>query len=160
MNQNDNTDWQTMQSKLDSLPKEIEPARDLWPFINNSIHSENNFEKPQVMGWIPWSMAASIVIAVSSLCFSWYSWHSFEQYQANQSVQFEQWVEFRLMEQQHQLMKVNFLQQLDEHEAVMDSAVVSDIRNNLMVLDGALKDIKLAIEQEPDNLQVKMVLQP
>jgi hypothetical protein len=73
--------------QIRALEVEAEPTRDLWPEIKNEIvkqqqdsshRNKDNSSKRKLSdtkiytaGWIPWAIAASLVVSLSSLSVSW-----------------------------------------------------------------------------------------
>ena len=54
--------------EIRNLDREIQPARDLWPGIERNISELPQRKKTELLGnWMPYAIAASLVIAVSSL---------------------------------------------------------------------------------------------
>ncbi|MCO7226432.1 hypothetical protein [Pleionea sp. CnH1-48] len=148
----------TLEQAVAALSDEVEPSRNLWPGIESRLQTPIERQPYTGSRWMPHAVAASLVVAVSSLAFSVFTWQHAQAINSEQVALLEQNMEIRLLEQRHRLMRANFQQKLDEYADSMDSAVVADIRNSLFVIDEALEDLRVAMAKEPENPRLAKLL--
>lgn len=164
MSEHDDRDWLNIKQAIDQLPDSFEPQQDQWKAICSRIEAEapeikvNNIQRSARQGWMPYAVAASLLLAVVSTAISWKSMSAYQALQQQQFALFEQQRSMQLMEDQHQLLKARFLDDFEQQAESMDPAVVADVKNNLVIIEQALADIKKALAQDPGNQRLNELL--
>ncbi|MCA9751963.1 MAG: hypothetical protein KC591_07210, partial [Gemmatimonadetes bacterium] len=144
------------------LPREVEPARDLWPGIQARLHEESaparaDGRDPAAGGHGPWrwlAIAAGIAVVAVSLAYGIrrgggelptaelrlrppIATDSYDAATASSSDDVMQALEARIDE--------------------LDPATVATIKENLQVIDQALDEIRRAIAEDPSNRQLQQL---
>ena len=137
--------------KLQSLDWDIQPDRDLWPGISARIRAP---ERPHAYrrSWFPAAMAASLVVAVTALSFSYFSFQNVRQTNAQIAALAElQKAQIAILEQQHALVRTQFAALLEDTNGALNPVLVSEIKSALADFDRASAEIKNAIAVQPND---------
>lgn len=159
--QHDQQDNDRLDEKLMMLDWDIEPGRDLWPDIANRIKTtrQDKESKFAEQSWIPYAMAASFLVAVVSLLFSYMN---FDHSQINGDYQSTfvvyQQSQIELIEQQHQIVRMEFSQLLQNQREVLDPAFVHEVETTLRTIDKAAEELKMAMLEQPYNPNYSFML--
>lgn len=131
---------QNLQQRLSRLPEERQPERDLWPGIEHALNARQNTPA----GWRKVSALAASVMLVGLL-----GWLSLSQWQASDQQQ----QLAVLLSEQHQQQKDYLLAAYANQPALTDNW-----QQQLEELDEAASAIKLALEQDPQNMTLLKML--
>lgn len=131
------------------LDWDIEPANDLWPQVESTIRFRA--KKPQHRNyWPPMALAASVLLAVSAIIFSFTSWQRVDQMKEMQaSMALFQQSHISLIEQQHNLVRAQLTAVLAQGPDHIDPQLATEITAVLKSIDSASLEIKKAIEVQP-----------
>lgn len=144
-----------LEHELQNLDWDIEPSRDLWPDISSKIRfaerrASHSDSKRRVLA--PFAIAASTVIAAVSLTFSYMSYQMVQETNRNQqSLALYQQAQLNLIEEQHKLVRVQFISLLQNDADQLNAEFVSEAKQLMLQIDQASAEIKRAIEQQPNN---------
>ena len=149
-----------IKRKLADLEWEIQPSRDLWQDISSKIRfADRKLRSKQKPAWMPIAMAASVVLATVSLVFSSMTYQraqDADRYQA--ALVMYQQAQLGLIEQQHQMVRVQFSQLLQNGRDTLNPAFVVEAETLMMNIDAASGEIKKAISVQPFNPEYTSML--
>lgn len=140
---------QDLQQKLDALPREKAPNRDLWRGIELGMeHAESqNTTKPATRGGL-YAVAACIALVA---CLSWFGFSRSPVLPSGQLTGTEL---VQALSQQHEQQKQSLLVQYTDSPALTENW-----QAQLSELDQAASAIKAALEEDPDNTALLRMLQ-
>lgn len=154
-------------TELGKLEWDLEPQRDLWPDISSRIRfaeraktrgTSSGSQKPAAR-WAPFAIAASITLAVTSLFFSSLSMQYARDSQRNQQALIAyQTAQLSLIEEQHQMVRVQFIQLLEQGKDSLNPDFVNEIQQVLFEVDSAAAELKTAIKAQPENPEYSSML--
>jgi len=159
-----------LNQQIVSLVTEEEPSRNLWSGIESRIkgvNSQSGRNNHNTNSWIWWGIAASLVISVGSLGFSWNHLRQAEILYAQMEIQqmskkddYKKTLNYQvdLMEQEFKLAKVGLISQISMNQTHIDKLLFSEIQRDLMGINQAAKQLKMAIEKQPDNAEFPKLL--
>ena len=165
-----------LNERIASLAKEEAMQNNLWPDIKMSIaklETKSRLEtKYYTARWIPWAIAASLVVSLASVTYSWNNLQHAEslyarmenQQQPNenktQDGSYENSIQFQvdLLEQEFRVAKVGLLSQISMNRANIDEKLFLDIENQLADIEQAVVLLKSAIKQQPGNTNLPRLL--
>lgn len=135
------------------LPREMEPTRDLWAGIERNI-----IDHPQPSGhekrqWIPYGVAASLVMAVSALALAVFS---VTQPTEPQFVAFDESID--RMESEYLQVRNPLVQQFNETNQNLDPVVMEEIFRNIEIMEQARRDIEAQVRENPENQRLVEML--
>lgn len=150
-----------LQQALKSLPQEMEASRELWPEIEANI--KGKFTKIYTPRWIPWAIAATLVLSVGSVSWSWRTYQQAEllvrNYTAPQVDSIEQTKHaLKSMEQEYRLARTALLSQIDFEYGEEQAAMITDVRSQLRIIDKATLNLRKAIELQPNDPNLPKLL--
>lgn len=154
-NSSDSKNETWLEHELRELDWDIPPSRDLWPDIHSRIlfadrRAEHAMTKRRVLA--PFAIAASTLIAAVSLTFSYMSYQLVQETNRNQqSMALYQQAQLNLIEEQHKLVRVQFVNLLENDSDQLNSDFVVEAKQLMQQIDQASAEIKRAIEQQPNN---------
>jgi len=136
---------QLLQQKLDKLPREIQPQRDLWPGIDLALENQTQHANNPVL-WA--GIAASIAVfgLVGLLSLNIVTGPALKPVELNQLVS--------NMSEQHEKQKQFLLASYEQQPALTDNW-----RDQLGELDSAATVIKTALEGDPGDANLIKLLQ-
>jgi hypothetical protein len=140
-----------LSNKLKNLEWDLQPNRDLWPDISSRIRFADKTRKSTPV-WMPFAMAASLVLATIALVFSSMTYQrslDTDRYQATLAKYQES--QLALIEQQHQMVRVQFSQLLKNERDTLSPEFVSELETLLLNVDTASAEIKNALNLQPNN---------
>ncbi|MEW9798508.1 hypothetical protein [Alteromonas sp. CYL-A6] len=138
-----------LNDKLNALPEEKQPERDLWRGIELAIEHEQAHAGTARQSSRPWLAVAASVALVATI--SWFGWQQSAQQRGGQLTG-EALV--MALSQQHEQQKQALLV-----EYTNTPAVAENWQQQLDELDDAADAIKAALEQDPDNTALLRMLQ-
>jgi hypothetical protein len=159
-----------LNEQIASLAKEEQPPNNLWPDIKVSIVKPAT--KYYTTRWIPWAIAASFVISLASVTYSWNHFQQAELLYAKikktqnntrltiQSSDYENSIQYQvhLLEQEFKIAKAGLLSQISMNRAHIDERLFSEIENQLTDIEQAVVLLKSAIKAQPDNSNLPRLL--
>ena len=136
------------QAKL--LDKELQPKNDLWPNIANKVRDlpQQEFNQFAYGRWMPFALAASMLIAVGALSFAGYTNYELQQ-QTHTAVVEEPTVS--LIEQPFMIARTSLLTKIATDEQQMSPDVRAVLKKNLKIIDDATREIHQALEDNPND---------
>jgi len=135
---------QRLRRKLGDLEPIHEPESDLWSGIESSIRSEK--PKSKTPSWMPFALAASLILTVSSIGFSGFMYFN----QTNSDlVASKKYV--GLIEQPYTLARAAYIDEIESEQLRLRPEMKQLLYSNLEVIDKAVSEIRAALELNPDN---------
>jgi hypothetical protein len=132
------------------LPASIQPGRDLWPEIKERlkpVKKDDLFKRIRLI-----SIAASVVLAVISSAFLFYYQTRSMNKEARVLNQFDS------ASKEYVKARKQLVAALHSKEGILKKETIEVIENNLVIMDQAITEIKLAIKKEPNNQSLVMML--
>ena len=132
--------------EIRNLDREIQPARDLWPGIERNISELPQRKKTELLGnWMPYAIAASLVIAVSSLLVN--------------LVDFRQpgtrlvTADYAIDSVEREYLKVRnpLVEQFAETNKRLAPETLDDLYRNIEIIENARREIEAQVRQNPEN---------
>ena len=139
---------QELQQKLDALPRNKAPNRDLWRGI------ELGMEQPADEAVKPASRGGLYAIAASIALVACLSWFGFNRMPVTPSGQLTGTKLVQALSQQHEQQKQSLLVQYTDTPALTENW-----QAQLTELDQAANAIKAALNEDPDNTALLRMLQ-
>ena len=152
-----------LMDALASLPESAEPSRDLWPEISHNIAKRETNTYTQ--RWIPWAFAATLLISFSSVIISWSHLESAQKIVVNNQIFIKNdskrdiQSQIKSMEQEFGLAKSVLLTQIALNSNKTNANLMQDVQSNLIIIEQATSQLKLAINQQPENPSLPKLLQ-
>ena len=143
------------------LDWDIEPGRDLWSGISKGM---DLITQDRVIGkyrwdWIPYALAARILISVGSLLFSSISYDRTRDVNDLQAMLvLQQQSQIDHIEQQHKIVRAQFSQLLQQQKDRFDPSFVMEMQAILQIIDKATDELKAAILEQPYNPDYSLML--
>jgi hypothetical protein len=146
-------DNERLSKEIAEIDWEVEPSRDLWPEIEAQIRfSERAKQRRPSRNWAPFAVAASVTLAVVSLLFSTFTVMNTQQIAQNQQAMMQyQQAQLDLIEEQHQMVRIQFVQLLQQDQDKLNPAFVDEIQQVMADVDEAASQIKGAMKTQPNN---------
>lgn len=128
------------------LDRDIAPERDLWAGIERKIGQfPQKKESRWKQDWMPYGVAASMLIAVTSLLLNMVQLQPVN----SQPVSFDQSME-KMKSEYHQVINP-MVQQFGEVNKTLDPATLQELYRNIEIIEQARKDIEAQLKKNPDN---------
>jgi len=174
-----------LNSRIQNLESEEEMLNDLWPSIKQQISSSQTNvicqsqlaeTRNYTASWIPWAIAASLIVSIGSMTFSWNKLKQVENIyaQISQEQKSDLTVEGNLasvkrekedlvrqvdlMEQEYKLARVDLMSKISMNARQIDKATLKDIRETLKEIESANQLLKKAIIETPDDHRLVTLL--
>ena len=146
-------DDQRLAKQLADLDWEIEPEKDLWPGVSAQIQHYPRPKNTQAKSnWASIAIAASITLALASLLFTSFTAINTQKIVASQeSMMLYQQAQLELIEEQHQMVRVQFIQLLQQDKNNLNPEFIDEIQQVMSDVDDAAIQIKEAIKTQPNN---------
>jgi hypothetical protein len=139
--------------EIRKLDTEIQPTRDLWPAIERNI-SETPQRKKTEFGnnWMPYAVAASLVIAVSSLMLS--------AVDRNQPAGLLMPANYTIdsVSAGYQRVRNPLVEQFALTNKNLAPDTLNDLYRNIEIIEAARRDIELQVRQNPENTRLVEML--
>lgn len=169
-----------LNEQIKQLPQAQATPIDLWPEIKSAIVRPET--KYYTARWIPWAIAASLVVSLVSVTYSWNSLqqakslyakienapnelnvetnNSSLQKAALQNVSYENSLQYQVnqLEQEFKIAKAGLLSQISMNRAHIDKKLFLEIENQLVDIEQAVVLLKSAIKEQPDNTNLPKLL--
>jgi hypothetical protein len=146
-----------LEREIARLPREIEPDEDLWPGIRNRLQAETASTRrgrPDTWRWL--AAAAVVLVVVGSLAFGLRQDGDGARLDLPRPIASNggspdaapaSWGG-------SEPSAVEVLAALEERADELDPRTVETIRENLQVIDDALEEIRIALEEDPSNARL------
>jgi len=150
----------TLEVWTAGLDSEIQPSRDLWPGIEARIN-KSPAEAP------PWWLqlaAAGIALAVLSVPLSvWWAGRLDESVSATAQVAIEDELvaaqaELARSEDGVLLARTDLITAIERHRDVIEDETLRIWEDNMILLDQAIGELRSALNEDPQNLRLRMLL--
>ena len=140
-----------LDQHLAHLEWDTPPQRDLWPDISSRIKFAERRKKITTR-WQSLAVAASLVLAMGAIVFSTATYQmNVETKRLQASMILFQQAQLALIEQQHQMVRVQFTQLLQHKRNSMDPQLVLDSELFMNTIDRAAIEIKNAMALQPND---------
>ncbi len=146
VNQTDEPVDLMLAREIRNLDREMQPTRDLWSGIERNIIEHPQRKKSEWSGnWMPYGVAASLVIALGSLLINLMG--------NNQSPYSLAPSEAALTNIQSEYVKVRnpLVDQFTENNKQLAPETLNDLYLNIEIMEKARRDIEAQIRQNPDD---------
>lgn len=151
---------QAILTGASELPREIQPAHDLWPGILARIAA-----KPATgRSWWLQLAAAGIALAVLSIPLSvwWTGQQDGDDRQSLHAVSVEDEVSDRAQVARSEdgvlLARTDLVTAIERHRDVLEDETLQILEENMGVLDQAIGELRTALDEDPQNLRLRMLL--
>lgn len=132
------------------LPREREPARDLWMGIERNILDHMQPQQVEKDGyWMPWAVAASLVIAVAALMLN---------LARTEQVYLGEVAGVERLEHDYVEVRNPMMEEFFTVNAALDDRTKDDLYRNLDILAQARKDLQVQARDNPDNRRLVEML--
>ena len=156
-------EYESLRSLVDQaggLESEIRPSRDLWPGIHARMGRRRSLLSP---GWLQLA-AAGLALAVLSVPFSvwWTGRHDAGDSTAVQAEveigSFATRAERARAEDGVQLARTDLVTAIERRRDVIEDDTLRIWEDNMILLDQAIGELRAALDDDPQNLRLRMLL--
>ena len=151
-NQNDEALGLQLAREIRQLDTEMEPSRDLWPAIERSIY-DNPQSTMRKIDWMPYGIAASILIAVSALITNVVILK-----QQSIPIQVADNLAVDNLRVEYLKVKNSLKDQFVEKNSALPTAALDDLYRNIEILEDARKEIEAQIRENPGDQRLVELL--
>jgi len=143
----------TEHEKITQLATQLEaihePERDLWPLIEDRI--SESYQMNQSRQWMPFALAASLLISVISIGFSGYLYLTVPA-DVNLLTEQSSTNTVELIEKSYMVAKAAYLTDLatDNQQLTPEMKIV--LRKNLAIIEQATSEIHAALKISPNDM--------
>ncbi|MCP4414468.1 MAG: hypothetical protein GY808_18085 [Gammaproteobacteria bacterium] len=143
------TDNEIITQLASELKAVHEPERDLWPVIEEQIRG--GYQEHQTGQWMPFALAASLLISVISIGFSGYLYLNVS---ADSNLVAEQSSAnpVDLIENSYRVAKAAYLTELATDKRQLTPEMRKVLRKNLEIIDQAASEIHAALKISPNDI--------
>jgi len=152
----------SLVSRAGELPSEIRPSRDLWPGILARI------DKGSSLGQSWWLQLAAAGIALAVLSVPLSVWWVGRQdggtsHSAHVEVELEDdtvttRAELARSEDGVLLARTDLVTAIERHRDVIEDDALQILEDNMILLDRAIGELRVALDEDPQNLRLRMLL--
>lgn len=154
----------TLNQQIASLAKEQATATNLWPGIKAEITAP--VIKQATAKWIPWAIAASLIVSVGSVVFSLSNLRQAEVLYAQIEAQESEWSPYQrsvsyqveLMEKEYRQAKIELMKSITMNHSRIDTDIILEVEATLLGIEHATTMLKAAIKEQPDNDRLPLLL--
>lgn len=143
-----------LAQQLAELEWDKEPSHDLWTDISSRIRFISNKKdiKKQTVRWMPAAIAASLILALVSVFFSYGSFIKSNELDKHRiAMASYQQAQLALIEQQHKMVRVQFSTMLEQQADSLSPGCVRAVKMLMADIDSASNEIKMALSAQPNN---------
>lgn len=153
-------DHQSLSVELADMQWEISPERDLWPDIEQRLSHLPPIKKNlSQRGWMPYAVAACLILTVASTFLASMAMiNSQRMVQAQEAMALYHQAQLDLIEQQHQLVRVQVVKLLALENNNLNPNLVAEMKKVMVDVDLASAQIKNAIKLQPNNPEYPSML--
>lgn len=134
------------------LPESVEPPRDLWPEIEERLRRGRVIRFP---GRVLLAAAAALVIFLAGLLAGNRRDETSTQHAEAPPTAAEL---LDRVEEEYTMASSDLFEKLEGRGDELDPVTVELIRRNLEIIDGAIQEIRLALEEDPENAGLHRLL--
>jgi hypothetical protein len=138
MNDEQRPPW--LEQQLVALPRDLTPARDLWPGIAVRI---TRSRRP----WRALAVAAGIVLSAAALLIAYRSDRTATAVPASKSA-LAQWT---VVVEPYAVARTSYRQLWRERRGALDPVLIAEVERNLTILAGAEQALRSSLERDPDD---------
>ena len=136
-----------------NLDSEMQPERDLWVGIERQIQDYPQKQRRSWSNdWMPYGVAASLVVAVSALVLNMMQLTSEEPRLVTAEQTFNQ------MQVDYVQLRNPLVQKFGEVNKNLDEQTPEDLYRNLNILESARKEIESQVRENPENRKLVEML--
>lgn len=144
-----NKKYKNFLNKFLSLSKSIQPERDLWEDIKSKIPIKKSFNFTKKFRFL--AIAASfIIISLFSIVTFYYNF--------NKNSDARILKQFNSASRDYEKARKDLISALHSKEGIINKETIVIIENNLIIMDQAINEIKIAVNKEPDNQSLVLML--
>lgn len=147
MSETERPSW--LEKYLSTLPREMDPRRDLWPDIARRL------DAPGRRNWIPAAVAASLILSAISALFTW---HLYEQRQADAAALIAAREYIRQIESPYLQARHTYEAQWPVLRGQLEPETAVLIERNLEIIRKANAELSRALERQPDSTGLQRLL--
>jgi type VI protein secretion system component VasK len=147
MKDNDTPEW--LRSRLSGLPREIFPARDLWPDIARRLDGRKTFH------WMPLAAAASVAISVAAV---WITWQTAMEQRRNAAFLLEARQTLQQIQQPYLPVRAAYAAQWPALREQLDPETAAVVERNLEIIRNANAELSRALQRNPDSPVLQQLL--
>ncbi|MBQ74624.1 MAG: hypothetical protein CMQ20_06305 [Gammaproteobacteria bacterium] len=138
--------------EIKNLDPEMRPERNLWAGIERQIQDYPQRQKRGSLNWIPYGVAASLILAASALLLN------VAQLTGAQPsfVSTDQSID--MMQAEYVQVRNPMVQKFTETNKSLDEKTLNDLYRNLEILEQARRDIEAQVRQNPENRRLVEML--
>ena len=154
---------EAQQSVIDAahaLEKTLTPSRDLWPAIERRIEAGRSTSQT---GWLQWAAAAIALLVLSIPISVWWtgrsdsgSTASVEMATENDSLATQ--AVMARSEDGVLLPRTDLIAAIERHRDVVEDTTLVVFEENMQLIDQAIGELHAALEADPQNLRLRMLL--
>jgi len=150
-----------LQKQIAGLAMEADPQVDLWPNIKHQI--EQPAVKYGAPKWMPWAIAASLIVSLGSVALSWQNLEQAkmlysQQQDQNDNRATDEKTQVEIIENSYRVAKVSLMKNIVSSNSSIDAQLMAEIKNKLFDIDAAALLLKEAIRNQPRGSQLPLLL--
>ncbi len=143
------TDNEKITQLVSELQANHEPERDLWPVIEDQIRG--TYQEQQSGQWMPFALAASLLISIISIGFSGYLYLNVS-VDSNLVAEQSSANPVELIENSYRVAKAAYLTELATDKRQLTPEMRKVLRKNLEIIDQAASEIHAALKTSPNDI--------
>lgn len=144
-----NKKYKDFLNKFSYLPKSIQPKRDLWEDIKNKIYIKKSYSFTNKIKFLAIAASFIFIILFSTIIFY---------YRQNINSNTKILKQFYSASKEYEKARKDLVLALHLKEGIINKETINIIENNLIIMDQAINEIKIAINKEPDNQSLVLML--
>ncbi len=149
-----NTSGGNLDQLIGKLPRDIEPARDLWPLIEARTASPRRRSRAWDIG-----LAAGIAAVTVAVLFMVLFATRFEKAPRSETAQIPAPWAYQQLDSTYRTMRDASLERFRASADRLDPALRATIESNLAIIDRALNEIRLELARHPSDAALGQMLQ-
>ncbi|MCH7742315.1 MAG: hypothetical protein IIB71_06585 [Proteobacteria bacterium] len=153
-NNNSVTDSQdlVLAREIRNLDAEMSPERNLWAGIERQIQDYPQKRKKAYLNWVPYGVAASLVIAVSALVLNLAQMNLVEPRFVSSDHSID------LMQAEYIQVRNPLVQKFSEVNRELDDQTLEDLYRNLEIMAQARQELEVQVRRNPENRRLVEML--
>ncbi len=138
--------------EIRNLDAEMSPERNLWTGIERQIQDYPQKRKKASLNWVPYGVAASLVIAVSALVLNLVQLNLVEPRFVSSDRSID------LMQAEYIQVRNPLVQKFSEVNRELDDQTLEDLYRNLEIMAQARQDLEARVRRNPENRRLVEML--
>lgn len=138
--------------EIRNLDPEMSPERNLWTGIERQIQDYPQKHKKRSVDWVPYGVAASLVIALSALLLNVLELNPAKPRFVSADHSFD------LMQAEYIQVRNPMVEKFSEVNKELDEQTLNDLYLNLEIIEQARRDIEAQVRQNPENRRLVEML--